>query len=400
MFGGEDCRHKKPMMESRWPFLGILGGLAGIAAAAVMFAMLRLLVEHGRLGPLGWCVFVVSGGLFLVLWFSLSKYMDPERRQYLDLIQSTEWLKDSHELNRSAKIMALRFLEVLTENGMSESLTSNVCLQLPRKTLDRRYLMRTEGLEHFVQRIVILLSTLLCFVVPVRAGTGEGHGRDAIAAWVTASPDLRMLGSAQVEWPDTKQIESFFPLGFSEDGWFAHSNRTEGLLLDRTLGICHGEVPCFEVSLFNVFCDNPCAGDIDPSAGAKCKCYHGVLVRHLEEFGIRPQEDLRFGEFPAYFGDIEYDIELTFREKAIFSELWQETRKPEFPETRAFLVADGKKRKLVGSIDHNHSDVGIGVRVAGWIEHLESGRIIVLLLVHRAWSDTYSLYPIAAEPGG
>ncbi len=247
--------------------------------------------------------------------------------------------------------------------------------------------------------VVIVLGVLLSIAVTARAGGGDG---DAIAAWTAASPDLRTLGSGQVQWPEKDEIESFFPLGFSEDGWLAHANRLEGLLLERPVGSCRGETPCFDVSLFNVHCDDPCAGDVDPSAGANCRCVQGVLARHLEEFGIRPPEGLRLGELPARFGGVEYDVELTFREKAIYSEVWQEPQKPEFPETRVFLVAEGRERKLVAAIDHNHSGLMAGVRVAGWLEHPESGRLVVFLLVQRTWAGArgaapYALYPIAAE---
>lgn len=108
----------KPMREVTWYSIGLVGFLAGIVAVGVMSAMLGLLFEHGRLSPLGWCVLVGSGGLFLAIWIFLDRSIDPERRQYLELIQFTEWLRDPHGLDRSARSMAMCFREVLMEKGM------------------------------------------------------------------------------------------------------------------------------------------------------------------------------------------------------------------------------------------------------------------------------------------
>ena len=208
----------------------------------------------------------------------------------------------------------------------------------------------------------------------------------------------------RAQWPAETEIESFFPLGFSSDGWFAYSSRLADLCLEEPLGHCRDQMLCFDVSLFNVTCDRPCAGDFDPDAGAKCRCLRGIAVRDLEDLGVRPQRSLEFGEFPVRVGGVDYDVELTYREKALYSEVMKEPRQPEFPETRVFLLAGLAERRLVGEIDHNHSDIAVGVRVAGWLKYPGLDRIIVLLLSRRTWanaggSSPYFLLPIAAELG-
>lgn len=268
--------------------------------------------------------------------------------------------------------------------------------------------MKMKARASCANMMAIFVSVSPILPTPVPAGESgnldEDHDRDSISEWVAGSPDLRTLGSRQIQWPDVVEIESFFPLGFSDDGWFAYSNRIQGLLLDAPLGICHDDVPCFDVSLFNVLCDDPCAGDVDPSAGPQCRCLRGVSVFDLKELGVRPLQDVQFGEFPASFGGIEYDVETTFREKALLSRIRREPRKAEFPETRVSLLAGDRERRQIAAIDHNQSGVGTDVRIAGWLKHPDLNRIIVLLLAQRRWSGAfgaapYYLLPIAVEIG-
>ena len=228
------------------------------------------------------------------------------------------------------------------------------------------------------------------------------EGRDALAAWTAASHDLSRLGSTQLRWPGADEIESFFALGISTDGWFAHADRMHGLCLEASAAKCRDESARFEVSLFNVTCDRRCMGDVDPDAGETCECPSGVTAGELEALGVSPREDLRFGEFPARFGGVEYDVELAFREKAIYPKVKTEPWEPEFPETRAFLVAGAGERRLIAAIDHNHMGVAAGVRVAGWLKHPELDRLVVLLLAHRSQGPgpvPYVLLPFAVELG-
>ena len=223
-----------------------------------------------------------------------------------------------------------------------------------------------------------------------------------IRAWTTDSADLSKLGSHAVQWPTPSAIEGFFPLGFSRDGWFAYSNRLEGLGVGEPLGTCTGDVPCFDVSLFNVLCETPCAGDIDPDAGPKCECIRGVGINDLEARNITPAKDPRFDEFPIRLDGRVYDIELSFREKAAYGESLTQPQNPETPETRVYLVDDQEKRKLLTTIDHNHAGIGIGVRVAGWLKHPYVDRYVVVLLCRRMTAlaegeRAYFLFPVAAK---
>ncbi len=179
-------------------------------------------------------------------------------------------------------------------------------------------------------------------------------GRDALAALTAGGPDLARLSSTRIQWPEASEIESFFALGFSTDGWFVHAGRLHGLCLEEAGAHCRGDSARFEVSLFNVTCDRRCTGDILPAAGKICQCSESVTARELEELGVGPREGLQFGEFPARFGDVEYDVELTFRENAIYPMVKIEPWVPEFPETRAFLIAGAGERRLFARIDHNH----------------------------------------------
>lgn len=255
------------------------------------------------------------------------------------------------------------------------------------------------------QGIAGLLAVLL--LLPACGAPAASERRTPahqIGKWTVGSRDLSKLGSRAIQWPSPSTIEGFFPLGFSSDGWLAYSNRREGLGLDEPLGRCTGEAPCFDVSLFNVLCDTPCAGDVDPDAGPKCECIRGVGLDDLETRHVTPAKDLRFDELPIRWGGRVYDVELSFREKAVYGELPTPAQQPETPETRVYMVDDQGKRSLLTTIDHNHSGIGMGVRVAGWLKHPYVDRYVVLLLCHRMTAvaeagaeKEYFLLPVAAK---
>lgn len=255
--------------------------------------------------------------------------------------------------------------------------------------------------------VIFIVSSL--FSAPSSAdeskGADEGYGRDLIAGWLAGKPDLRTLSRDRIQWPDPTEIESLIALGFSEDGWFVYANRVDELVLDEPRGACRGQLPCFDISLLNVLCDDPCAGDIDPSAGPKCECLQEASLPVLEESGVRFNQKMEFGEFPATFRGVEYDVEMTFRENALPPEVWQDPPATMYPATQVFLIGGASGRVLLTEIDHNHSGIGTGVRVAGWLKPPELDRIIVLLLAERRWvgyrrSAPYFLLPIAAKLGG
>lgn len=225
---------------------------------------------------------------------------------------------------------------------------------------------------------------------------------DTLAPWSGQTRNMTALGATQVQWPPQSEIASFFPLGFSTDGWFAYSDSSENAPLAEPLGDCTGTEPCYDVSLLNVFCDSPCSGDIDPTAGAKCRCLRGLTIPDLQALGVTPATGLQDGEFPARFDGVEYDIELTYREKAIYPEVLSIDHRPEFPETQVHLIVGGKERFLIARIDHNHAAILPGLRVAGWLKHPTLDRIVVLLLCHTALprigdEPAYLLNPFAVE---
>ncbi len=257
-----------------------------------------------------------------------------------------------------------------------------------------------------VEAASLLLSGLLFLAVPIRAeetaGLSECHANGLFSQLTSDRSDLARLGSGRIQWPPASEIESFYALGFSVDGWFAYSNRLEGLRLAEPIGNCRGDLPCFDVSLFNITCSRPCAGDIDPAAGEECRCLQGVTMDDIAALGIRTGESMEFGDFPATFDGVDYDIEMTYRENAILPEVRNKPRRPEFPETRAFLIASARERTLLTRIDHNHSGIGIGMRVAGWLKHPELDHMIVFFLARKistnsSWPKPYFLLPVAAD---
>ncbi len=213
--------------------------------------------------------------------------------------------------------------------------------------------------------------------------------RGAIAELTAGGHDLTRLGSTRIQWPEASEIESFFALGFSADGWFAHADRLRGLCLEETAADCRGDAARFEVSLFNVTCERRCRGDVDPTAGEVCECHPHVTVRELEALGVGPREALESGDFPARFGAVEYDVELIFRENAIYPMMKAEPWVPELPETRAYLIDGVGNRRLIAAIDHNHMAVAAGLRVAGWFKHPDLDYLVVLLLAR----ETHGLAP-------
>lgn len=211
--------------------------------------------------------------------------------------------------------------------------------------------------------------------------------------------DLSSLGSDSIQWPKPVEIEAFVPLGFSIDGWFAYSSGLGSLALDEPLGTCTVDTQCFDVSLLNVLCDTPCAGDIDSDKGPQCECIHGIGLRDLEARRIAPVKDLRFDEFPLRRDGRVYDIELHYREKAANSEVLARSRHAGTPETTVYLVEEQGTRTALATIDHNHSGIGVGVRVAGWLKHPHVDRYVILLLCRRMTQGDkpYFLLPVTAK---
>jgi hypothetical protein len=180
-------------------------------------------------------------------------------------------------------------------------------------------------------------------------------------------------------WPDKSQIKGFYPLGFSNDGWFAYAETSGALELTGPEGKC-SKLPENAIFIFNIECEDMCSGDIDASAGEKCQCYFGVNPDDMEKFGIQPLKNPLYSTFPAQILDDEFNIEFIFKEKAIYPEVRGKKWVPEFPETKIYLISKKYGRKKIGSIDHNHTGIIPGVRPAGWLKSPFSNHIVILIL--------------------
>jgi hypothetical protein len=154
-----------------------------------------------------------------------------------------------------------------------------------------------------------------------------------------------------------------------------------------------------DISLLNVLCETPCAGDVDSDAGENCECIRGVGIRDLEARDIRPATELKADSFPLRRDGHVYDVELEYRERAGYSEVRSEPSHASTPETKVYLVDEKGARTQLATVDHNHSAIGVGVRVAGWLKHPYVDRYVILLLCRRMTQNgkPYFLLPLAAK---
>lgn len=103
-------------MKDIWFHLFTL--LLGIFATVVMGMMLKLLLAEGHLNPLGWSVLILSSGLVLVLLLHGARWIEPEKKEYLELIRESRWLEESFLLPESARRKATQWADFLLTHGI------------------------------------------------------------------------------------------------------------------------------------------------------------------------------------------------------------------------------------------------------------------------------------------
>ncbi len=210
-----------------------------------------------------------------------------------------------------------------------------------------------------------------------------------ITHWTSKSINMAEMGSTQWNWPDASKIEKFYPLGISNDGWFAHSSKLDGT----------------EMSLFNLDCKDGCLSDA--SEQDKCGCLPDASPEELLKFKVIPFENPQKGTFPGKIHNDEYDIEIVYKEKSIYPIMLMPGKKnvPEFPGSYIFLVSKKMGKKKIGMINHNHMGVLPGVRPAGWIKCPLNDRLVVFILCGRDYegsgcAQSYSLMPLGVHLKG
>ncbi len=224
--------------------------------------------------------------------------------------------------------------------------------------------------------IALLLMPIVLFLISQTIHAEE------MKHWTSKSFNMANTGSTQWNWPDASKIAKFYPLGISKDGWFAHSSKSDGT----------------EISLLNLDCKDGCLSD-DPEQD-KCGCLFDAGPKVLQKFGVKPFTNPQKGTFPAKIRDDEYDIEIIYKEKSIYSIMFMPGKKntPEFPGSYIFLVSKKMGKKKIGMINHNHMGIVPGVRPAGWIKSPISGRLVVFILCGRDYEGlgcptSYELMP-------
>ena len=202
-----------------------------------------------------------------------------------------------------------------------------------------------------------------------------------ICMWTDKTIDLKNHFVGRIQWPDKSEINGFFPIGFSKDGWFAYSENLEKIESNEPLWGCLNP-PCYDIIIFNIECEEECLTDAPIDENDKCYCIYGIEKNDLTKYEITPLEKPLYGLFPIKIMNDSYDIELAYKEKGIYPIVLKNINKwePEFPETIIYLISKKFGRKKIGSIDHNKSNIRIGVRPAGWIKNPFSDSVVILIL--------------------
>jgi len=108
--------------------------------------------------------------------------------------------------------------------------------------------------------LLIVILILLSFNINARSRE--------ICAWTDKTLDLKMYCVGHIQWPDKSEINGFFPLGFSKDGWFAYSENLEKIELNEPFGGCFNP-PCYDIAMFNIECEEECLTDAPMDDGKR-----------------------------------------------------------------------------------------------------------------------------------
>jgi hypothetical protein len=195
--------------------------------------------------------------------------------------------------------------------------------------------------------------------------------------YVAASSNMGTYDFSQ--WKSEKpEVEGFYPLGISRDGWFAYLNSPTGDTIESTSDSCP-KPPCHDgITLINLECsDWSCVRDTPASKEDKCWCPIDSRSKDLSKFQIQPFKQLSRGTFPATIDGKEVSIEIVFKKDLIPSE---SPRGPKSPGTEVYLLSKGKPKQHIRTFSYDHEMVLEGsVQAVGWIKDPHHSRIAVIL---------------------
>ena len=254
-----------------------------------------------------------------------------------------------------------------------------------RFSLLRRILSTTLGM--------LALIPMLMSPVPRKPAYTMQHG---IRFWTSRSTNLAKYDQSRWRGAAPLLTGQFYLLGFSKDGWFAYTGNKNGN------GASYEKTG--RVSLLNIQCvgGGECVTDTPVSKGDKCYCPE-TTARHLGRFHITRLRNPVSGLFPARIDDDDYDVEMVFKEKLIYSEaapLPGGPSGPEFPGTEIYLVSKTRGRQLIQVVDHNHSGLAPGsIQISGWIKSpFEPSIVVVFGGVLNSGADSQGRMPVQFFP--